>query len=171
MTDGRWTVRFAARAERDMRRLDRRSAPACTKRSSDSVTSPHACALRKLSGRPESRLRVGDSDFERLNRGARAGRARRGGADHLHQARAASGPRLPRLSPPRRSARPVWFRPSRTGRSSAPHSASSARQERRPRRRETTSRAARTARALPRGAGGGARGRSCPVSGSRCARR
>lgn len=34
-----------------------------------------------------------------------------------------------------------------------------------------TLRAARTVRVLPRGAGGGARGKSCPVSGPRCARR
>ncbi len=60
MTDGGWTLRFAARAERDMRRLDRpvraRVYDALERLRED----PHAGALRKLAGRPESRLRVGD---------------------------------------------------------------------------------------------------------------
>jgi mRNA interferase RelE/StbE len=60
VTDGRWTLRFAARAERDLRRLDRpvrERVYAALERLCDD---PHAGALRRLAGRPESRLRVGD---------------------------------------------------------------------------------------------------------------
>jgi len=60
VTDGRWTVRFAARAERDMRRLDRRVRARVYEALERLREDPQAGALLKLSGRPESRLRVGD---------------------------------------------------------------------------------------------------------------
>jgi mRNA interferase RelE/StbE len=60
VTDGGWTLRFAARAERDMRRLDRPVRVRVYAALEQLREDPRAGALRKLSGRPESRLRVGD---------------------------------------------------------------------------------------------------------------
>jgi len=60
VTDSPWRLRFTARAERDLRRLDspvRARVYAALERLGED---PHAGALRKLSGRSESRLRVGD---------------------------------------------------------------------------------------------------------------
>ncbi len=60
MTDARWRLRFATRAERDLRRLDRPIRTRVYAALEQLRDDPHAGALRKLSGRPESRLRVGD---------------------------------------------------------------------------------------------------------------
>lgn len=59
--DGGWTLRYSRRAEKDIARLDppirRRVLTALGDLSQDPVS---ASGLRKLSGRSESRLRVGD---------------------------------------------------------------------------------------------------------------
>jgi mRNA interferase RelE/StbE len=55
-----WSIDFTKRADKDMERLDQ----PVRQRVADSLDTlaenPHSGALRKLSGRPESRLRVGD---------------------------------------------------------------------------------------------------------------
>ena len=62
MNEAAWRIEFSRSAHRDMRRLDppvrRRVADALT----DLATDPQAASsgLRRLAGRPESRLRVGD---------------------------------------------------------------------------------------------------------------
>jgi mRNA interferase RelE/StbE len=59
--DGGWTLRYSRRAEKDIARLDppiRRRVLAALGQLSKDPTS--ATGLRKLSGRSESRLRVGD---------------------------------------------------------------------------------------------------------------
>ena len=60
MTDTPWRVEVKPRAKKDLTRLDmpirRRVVRAARKLAED----PHSGALRKLTGRPESRLRVGD---------------------------------------------------------------------------------------------------------------
>lgn len=58
--DGRWTVRYAVRGEKDIARLDplvRRRVLAAL---GNLAKNPNDGSLRKLKGRPESRLRVGD---------------------------------------------------------------------------------------------------------------
>lgn len=60
MTAGRWSVEFERRADRDLERLDpqvRRRVLAAIGRLAED---PRSAALRKLKGRAESRLRVGD---------------------------------------------------------------------------------------------------------------
>lgn len=60
MSDTPWRVEVKQRAKKDLTRLDmpvrRRIVTAARKLAED----PHSGALRKLTGRPESRLRVGD---------------------------------------------------------------------------------------------------------------
>jgi mRNA interferase RelE/StbE len=60
VTDTPWRVEVKQRARKDLTRLDmpvrRRVVEAARKLAED----PHSGALRKLTGRPESRLRVGD---------------------------------------------------------------------------------------------------------------
>lgn len=62
MNDGPWHIELTRAAERDLRRLDppvrRRVASAVT----DLAADPQAASsgLRRLAGRPEARLRVGD---------------------------------------------------------------------------------------------------------------
>jgi mRNA interferase RelE/StbE len=58
--EGRWTVRYAARGEKDIARLD----PPLRKRVlaalGNLAENHNDGSLRKLKGRPESRLRVGE---------------------------------------------------------------------------------------------------------------
>ncbi len=58
--EGRWIVRYAKRAEKDIARLD----PPLRKRVlaalGNLAENPNDGSLRKLKGRPESRLRIGD---------------------------------------------------------------------------------------------------------------
>jgi len=60
VTDEPWLVEFERRADKDLERLDapvrQRVIAAIERLSSD----PHSAGLRKLTGRTESRLRVGD---------------------------------------------------------------------------------------------------------------
>lgn len=60
MTGTPWRVRFEHRAHKDLKRLDmpvrRRVVGAIRELAED----PHGGSLRKLTGRPEARLRVGD---------------------------------------------------------------------------------------------------------------
>ncbi len=60
MSGGSWSIAFARGADKDMERLDptirRRIGRALDRLASN----PESGALRKLTGRPESRLRVGD---------------------------------------------------------------------------------------------------------------
>lgn len=60
MSDTPWSIAFTGRAGKDMRRLDQpireRVGAALDRLTQD----PHSGALRKLSGRDEWRLRVGD---------------------------------------------------------------------------------------------------------------
>jgi mRNA interferase RelE/StbE len=60
VTEAPWRVEFEQRAQKDLTRLDmpirRRIVKATRKLAED----PHSGTLRKLTGRPESRLRVGD---------------------------------------------------------------------------------------------------------------
>jgi mRNA interferase RelE/StbE len=60
VTDTPWRVEVTPRAKKDLTRLDmpirRRVIKAARKLTED----PHSGALRKLTGRPEFRLRVGD---------------------------------------------------------------------------------------------------------------
>jgi mRNA interferase RelE/StbE len=60
VSEARWSVRFATRAKRDLRRLDppirARVVIALEKLAAD----PRAGQLRKLTHSPESKLRVGD---------------------------------------------------------------------------------------------------------------
>lgn len=60
MSDASWSIGFSRQADKDMERLDssvrQRVSSALDKLADD----PHSGALRKLAGRPESRLRVGD---------------------------------------------------------------------------------------------------------------
>lgn len=60
MSEKPWPIAFDRRADKDMGRLDqtvrRRVASALDMLAED----PYSGALRKLAGRPESRLRVGD---------------------------------------------------------------------------------------------------------------
>lgn len=55
-----WSVEFERRADKDLERLD----PPIRERVFSGLerlaSDPHSAGLRKLSGRPESRLRVGD---------------------------------------------------------------------------------------------------------------
>jgi len=60
VSEAQWRLRFATRAQRDLRRLDppirARVVAALEKLAAD----PHAGQLRKLTGSPESKLRVGE---------------------------------------------------------------------------------------------------------------
>ena len=60
MSDSPWSLRFAAGAKRDLRRLDppirARTVAALERLTEDS----HSGKLRRLTGRPESKLRVGE---------------------------------------------------------------------------------------------------------------
>lgn len=60
MTGGSWSIAFTRGADRDMHRLD----PAIRGRIGSALgrlsADPYSGALRKLAGRPERRLRVGD---------------------------------------------------------------------------------------------------------------
>ncbi len=60
MTDGPWGVRFARGAEKDLGRLDAQVRRRVIKAIRQLADDPRAGSLRRLTGRPESRLRVGD---------------------------------------------------------------------------------------------------------------
>jgi mRNA interferase RelE/StbE len=61
VSEAPWRLQFAARAERDLRRLDRSVRVRVYAALERLLEDPHhAGGLRRLSGRPESRLRVGD---------------------------------------------------------------------------------------------------------------
>ena len=60
MTADRWAVRFAARGARDVRRLDRQVQERVLRALDALSADPYAGRLRKLAGRDEWRLRVGD---------------------------------------------------------------------------------------------------------------
>lgn len=60
MTETPWSITFTRRADKDMKRLDhvvRQRVAGALERLADDA---HSGKLRKLTGRPESRLRVGD---------------------------------------------------------------------------------------------------------------
>lgn len=61
MSNGPWTLWFVERAQRDLRRLDRPVRERVYEALDRLCQDPRqAGSLRRLSGRPESRLRVGD---------------------------------------------------------------------------------------------------------------
>jgi mRNA-degrading endonuclease RelE of RelBE toxin-antitoxin system len=55
-----WSVQFERRADKDLERLDRSVRERVFTAIERLATDPHSAALRKLAGRPQSRLRVGD---------------------------------------------------------------------------------------------------------------
>jgi len=57
---GGWVVLLTPSARRDIRRLDRQVSGRVEQALDRLATDPAAVELRKLKGRPESRLRVGD---------------------------------------------------------------------------------------------------------------
>jgi mRNA-degrading endonuclease RelE of RelBE toxin-antitoxin system len=57
VTEAPWRVEFEQRAQKDLTRLDM---PIRVKATRKLAEDPHSGTLRKLTGRPESRLRVGD---------------------------------------------------------------------------------------------------------------
>jgi mRNA interferase RelE/StbE len=60
VSNGPWGVRFARRAEKDLDRLDLQVRRRVVKAIQQLADDPRAGSLRRLTGRPESRLRVGD---------------------------------------------------------------------------------------------------------------
>lgn len=60
MTDTPWRVEVKQRAKRDLTRLDVPVRQRIVKAARKLAENPDSGALRKLTGRPESRLRVGD---------------------------------------------------------------------------------------------------------------
>ena len=60
MTTGPWSVEFERRAARDLERLDSQVKQRVLAAIDRLATDPRNAGLRRLSGRPESRLRVGD---------------------------------------------------------------------------------------------------------------
>jgi mRNA interferase RelE/StbE len=60
VSDGPWGVRFARRAEKDLDRLDPQVRRRVVKAIRQLADDPQAGSLVRLTGRPESRLRVGD---------------------------------------------------------------------------------------------------------------
>jgi mRNA interferase RelE/StbE len=55
-----WSVQFERRADKDLERLDRPVRERVFTAIERLATDPHSAGLRKLAGRPQSRLRVGD---------------------------------------------------------------------------------------------------------------
>jgi mRNA interferase RelE/StbE len=55
-----WSVEFERRADRDLERLDPQVKQRVLNAIEQLASDPRSAALRKLTGRPESRLRVGD---------------------------------------------------------------------------------------------------------------
>lgn len=60
MSEAPWSLRFATRAQRDLRRLDPPIRARVVAVLEKLAANPHAGQLRKLTGSPESKLRVGD---------------------------------------------------------------------------------------------------------------
>ena len=60
MTAERWGVEFERRAERDLERLDPQVKQRVLSAIGRLAEDPRSADLRRLKGRPESRLRVGD---------------------------------------------------------------------------------------------------------------
>jgi mRNA-degrading endonuclease RelE of RelBE toxin-antitoxin system len=60
VTDDRWALRFANRAERDLRRLDRQTQQRVLAALTSLLQDPYGGTLRKPTGRQEWRLRIGD---------------------------------------------------------------------------------------------------------------
>jgi mRNA interferase RelE/StbE len=60
VTDAPWRVEVKQRAKKDLTRLDVPVRRRIVKAARKLAENPHGGALRKLTGRPESRLRVGD---------------------------------------------------------------------------------------------------------------
>jgi mRNA interferase RelE/StbE len=55
-----WSVEFERRADEDLERLDPQAKQRVLAAIERLASDPQSAALRRLSGRPESRLRVGD---------------------------------------------------------------------------------------------------------------
>ncbi len=60
MTAERWAVEFERRAEKDLERLDPQVKQRVLSAIARLAENPRSADLRRLKGRPESRLRVGD---------------------------------------------------------------------------------------------------------------
>ena len=60
MTGEPWSVEIERRADRDIRRLDRQVRERVLKAIAQLAADPAKAPIRRLEGRPESRLRVGD---------------------------------------------------------------------------------------------------------------
>lgn len=60
MTEKPWRIEVKQRAKKDLTRLDVPVRRRIVKAARKLAENPHSGSLRKLSGRPESRLRVGD---------------------------------------------------------------------------------------------------------------
>ena len=60
MTPQSWSVEFERRADRDLEQLDPQVKQRVLTAIGRLVSDPRSADLRKLKGRPESRLRVGD---------------------------------------------------------------------------------------------------------------
>jgi mRNA interferase RelE/StbE len=60
VSEAPWSLRFATSAKRDLRRLDPPIRARVVAALEKLATDPQAGQLRKLTGRPESKLRVGE---------------------------------------------------------------------------------------------------------------
>ncbi|MGH2902477.1 MAG: type II toxin-antitoxin system RelE family toxin [Solirubrobacteraceae bacterium] len=60
MSEAPWSLNFTARVKRDLRRLDRPISARVVAALERLAKEPRSDKLSKLTGRPESRLRVGD---------------------------------------------------------------------------------------------------------------
>ena len=60
MTEAPWSIAFTRRADKDMERLDRPVRQRVARALETLAGDAHSGKLRKLTGRSESRLRVGD---------------------------------------------------------------------------------------------------------------
>ena len=66
MSETPWSIAFTRRADKDMERLDRPVRLRVVRALDTLAGDAHSGKLLKLSGRPESRLRVGDTPCELL---------------------------------------------------------------------------------------------------------